>query len=283
MKLVNVGATLALMFTPASAQAQPRTGQDVAALRIVVVEGEDAVNIIDRKTAVRPVVEVRDRNNLPVSGATVQFTIAQAGGAARGAAFANGQSVMTVTTDAAGRAVSGQLQSLAQGGLRIQVQATYQGQVATATINQTNFATAAEAARAGRTISSQSGTGAGSGSAAGGTAGSTAVSTAGTIAGIGTAAVGGALAVKDVKGESCTSDQDRALVDLNAVVDMCGSGSSSAQCNTAAQRAAPSLGAWCSCDGRANVDAALRGGGTNLDELAMLAARGSVSFPASCR
>src|SRR5438093_11966874 len=117
MKVVNLGAMLAvlLMTAPAQARQTQRTGQD-AGLRIVVVEGEDAVNIVDRKTAVRPVVEVRDRNNLPVSGATVQFTIQQVGGAARGAAFANGQSVMTVTTDAAGRALSGHLQSLPQGG-----------------------------------------------------------------------------------------------------------------------------------------------------------------------
>lgn len=39
-----------------------------AALRIVVIEGEGAVNIIQQKTAVRPLVEIRDRNNLPVAG-----------------------------------------------------------------------------------------------------------------------------------------------------------------------------------------------------------------------
>ncbi len=44
-----------------------------AGLRVVVIEGEDAVNIIQQKTAVRQVVEVRDRNNLPVPGAIVTF------------------------------------------------------------------------------------------------------------------------------------------------------------------------------------------------------------------
>jgi hypothetical protein len=33
------------------------------ALRLVVVEGEDAVNIIQQRTAVAPVAEVRDRND----------------------------------------------------------------------------------------------------------------------------------------------------------------------------------------------------------------------------
>ncbi len=32
-------------------------------LKIVVIEGEGAVNIIQQKTAVSPLVEVRDRNN----------------------------------------------------------------------------------------------------------------------------------------------------------------------------------------------------------------------------
>jgi hypothetical protein len=40
-----------------------------AALKIVVLEGEGAVNIIQQKTAVAPVIEVRDRNDQPVAGA----------------------------------------------------------------------------------------------------------------------------------------------------------------------------------------------------------------------
>jgi hypothetical protein len=44
-------------------------------LKIVVIEGEDGVNIIDKKTAVKPIVEVRDQNDLPVAGVPVQFAI----------------------------------------------------------------------------------------------------------------------------------------------------------------------------------------------------------------
>ena len=54
------------------------SGQDVrkpsGALRIVVIEGEDAVNVIQQKTAVAPVVEVRDQNGLPVPGAVGTLT-----------------------------------------------------------------------------------------------------------------------------------------------------------------------------------------------------------------
>jgi len=46
-----------------------------SALRIVVVSGEDGVNIIGKGTAVAPVVEVRDRNDLPVSSASVVFLL----------------------------------------------------------------------------------------------------------------------------------------------------------------------------------------------------------------
>src|SRR5215213_8736649 len=78
---------------------QPAASQS-AALRIVVLAGEDAVNIIQQKTAVAPIVEIRDRNNLPVAGATVTFTL---GG--QSASF-GGLSTLTVTTNAAGQAAA---------------------------------------------------------------------------------------------------------------------------------------------------------------------------------
>ena len=67
MKLVSIGTAIAIVAVPlaVSAQQAPPAAQ-TGALRIVVLEGEDAVNIIRQKTAVRPVVEVRDSNDLPV-------------------------------------------------------------------------------------------------------------------------------------------------------------------------------------------------------------------------
>ncbi|HEY7191761.1 MAG TPA: hypothetical protein VH436_34665 [Vicinamibacterales bacterium] len=130
---------------------QQRPAEASTGMRIVVLEGEDAVNLVQQKTAVRPLVEVRDSNNLPVAGATVLFTIVRTGGRSA-VSFANGQSAVTVTTDAAGRAASSPLQATGNGAVRIDVRATYRGQVATATVSQTNFATAADASRAGRTV-----------------------------------------------------------------------------------------------------------------------------------
>ncbi len=70
-------------------------------LTIKVLEGEDGVNIIQKNTAVKPVVEVRDRNNLPVAGATVVFILPDSGPSAT---FARGSRVLTVRTNSAGRA-----------------------------------------------------------------------------------------------------------------------------------------------------------------------------------
>jgi hypothetical protein len=128
-------------------------------LKIVVIAGEDAVNVIQQKTAVAPVVEVRDRNDLPVAGVPVTFTIA----GAKSASFAGGVQTITVTTNAAGQAAASGLTPLSSGAVQINVQAAFQAQTATATITQTNFATAAQAASAGGTQSASAGAGAGAG------------------------------------------------------------------------------------------------------------------------
>jgi hypothetical protein len=191
---LSVVAVLLVAF-PAAGWQQPTTG----ALRIVVLEGEDGVNIIQQRTAVQPVVEVRDRNDLPVAGAIVFFTI---DGGGKTATFANNLTTLQVTTNAAGRAAVNGLQPVGSGAVRIQVSATFQGQTATASITQTNFATVAEAASAGRTPGpsqsaspSAAGSGAGAASGASGAAAGAAGAAgaaAGAAAGTGAAAAGGA-------------------------------------------------------------------------------------------
>jgi hypothetical protein len=286
MKPVLGGFVLAVIVVAAIASAQqppPRPAQPAAGLRIVVVEGEDAVNIVQQKTAVRPLVEVRDSNNLPVAGATVQFTLQTLGGAANTASFANGQTAFTVTTNAAGRAASPQLQALGRGALRINVQASYQGQVATTTVSQTNFATVAEATQAGKTpTSSSSGGASGTGSgAAGGGAGAGGV--AGTVAGIAAAGISAAVAVNQAATDSnCSSSNNIFMSDLSAAENACLNNGASAVCTTAGQQAANSLGEWCSCAGAAAVEASLQAIGTNLAELTSLAGFPGVQIPPSC-
>ena len=148
-------------------------------LKIVVVEGEGAVNIIQQKTAVRAVVEVRDQNNLPVSGATVTFVIAEKAGTTLAAA-----QTVTVTTNAIGQAALTGVAPATTGGVQISVNAAFNGLTASTSITQSVVTTAATAGA----------TGAGATGAAGAAAGGGLSTT--TVIGIvgGAAAVGGGVA-----------------------------------------------------------------------------------------
>jgi hypothetical protein len=188
MRSALIVAVLALAMVPSTAalgaealaKAAAQQPSTAAGLQIVVIEGEDAVNIIQQKTAVAPIVEVRDRNNLPVSGVAVTFTI---GG--QGATF-GGASTLTVVTNAAGQATAAGLTPTATGALQISATATFQGQTAVATIVQSNVMTAAEVAGAGGAAGSGSGAGgggSGAGAGAGGGAGGMSATTLGIIGG----------------------------------------------------------------------------------------------------
>ena len=168
--------------------------------RIVVVEGEDAVNIIQQKTAVAPVVEVRDRNDLPVAGVPVTFTISS-----NTAAFAGGTQTLTVATNAAGRAIASSLSPLTSGAVQINVTAAVQGQTLAATITQTNVMTAAQAAATATGAGSAAGGGTTgtSTTAGGGSGGGLSGKTLGLVVGAaGAAAAAGALALAESEPEN---------------------------------------------------------------------------------
>ena len=175
-------AACALLMAPLPVQSAQE--EQAADLRIVVIEGEDNVNIIAQGTAVPTLVEVRDRNDLPVSGAAVTFLLGEGGAATLNA----GLQQVALTTNALGQAAV-TVNPVATGLVELSVTATYGGQTATAAIVQTNFATAAQAAAAGASTAG----GAGSGAAAGG-AGS------GAAAGGGAAAAGGGLGTGAIVG-----------------------------------------------------------------------------------
>ena len=157
-----------------------------AGLRIVVLEGEDSVNIIERGTAVPILVEVRDRNDLPVSGASVLFLLGEGGTATLNA----GLQQLALTTNALGQAAAA-VNPLATGAVELSVSATFAGETATAAIVQTNFATVAEAAAAG--VGTGAGTGTGAATATGAGAGAGGGLGTGAVVGIVGAAVGGAV------------------------------------------------------------------------------------------
>jgi len=167
---------LPLVVNNFEAVAQSRPPPPHAGARIVVVEGEDAVNIVQLRAAVAPLVEVRDHNNLPVAGVPVTFAITGSGTAA----FAGGASTFTVATNAAGQAIAAGLNPVATGAVQINVTAALHGQTLAATITQTNVLTAAQAANL---------TGAAASTGGGG------VSTGATTAIVGGVAAGAAAAV----------------------------------------------------------------------------------------
>jgi len=175
----------------------PQTAQ-AAALKIVVLQGEGAVNIIQQQTAVAPVIQVRDRNDQPVSSAVVKFAIR-----GRQATF-NGARTLTVTTDAAGRAAVTSLTPTGTGALHITATAAFQGQTAVATIAQTNVLTAAQAASMAGASAGGSGSAAGAGASAGGAGGGGGGLSGTTIGVVGGAVAGGTIAVKKLTSDTPT-------------------------------------------------------------------------------
>src|SRR5687767_9232622 len=88
---------------------QPAFGQQAneqSALRIVVVEGAAARNVVQQIPA-RPIrVRIHDASNRPVPGATVEFSSPETGPSAE---FENDSRTITVTTDNEGVASAGTL------------------------------------------------------------------------------------------------------------------------------------------------------------------------------
>lgn len=122
---------------------EPVPAPDLSELKINVISGEDGVNIVKKKTAVQPVVEVRDRNNVPVSGVVVNFTSPNSGPTVL---FSNGGHTLSLVTDSTGRAAVSGMHPVGTGAFHLDVTASVQGHVvANTTIAQTNFLTAAAA------------------------------------------------------------------------------------------------------------------------------------------
>jgi hypothetical protein len=193
-KSFAIWVVLFVSFVVSLAAQQKPVGQS-AGLRIVVIGGEGAVNIIQQRTAVAPVVEVRDANNLPVPGVAVTFSV---GG--QGATFGGGLQTLTVATNAVGQAAATGLTPTATGAVQINATAALQGKTITATITQTNFATAQAAAQAATTAGSGSSAGTTAGAGAGSGGGMSTGAVVGIVGGVGAAAAAGVV-VAGAKGE----------------------------------------------------------------------------------
>jgi hypothetical protein len=122
---------ICLFMAVASAVAAP---QDLG-LKVVVLRGSNAANVISQPA--KPIaVRVTDRNDRPISGATVVFTAPSSGA---GGDFANGTNPVIVFTDSQGLAAAPQYRANSNAGAyQILIRAAYMSQVASASIEQTN-------------------------------------------------------------------------------------------------------------------------------------------------
>jgi hypothetical protein len=128
---------LALMLTFLFALPSVRAQDDQNGLRILIVEGEDVLNNIKLK-ALKPIVVDVQLNGMPAPGAAVTFILPNQGPTGT---FLNGTATVTVNADAQGRATSSAIHpGGATGAMPVRVAASYQGQTASATVNQTNVA-----------------------------------------------------------------------------------------------------------------------------------------------
>jgi len=135
--------TAGLVVAQTPAPAPSPTG-----LRIVVLEGEGAINNIREQRAKEPVVRVTDAEFRPIAGASVTFLTMTLGPSAT---FPRGN-VLTVATDAKGEAVGRGLRpNNVAGPFQIRVTAAWRGLTASALINQVNAAPAAVRKKSSRT------------------------------------------------------------------------------------------------------------------------------------
>lgn len=115
--------------------------QAQAPLKVVVVEGEGAINNIRDHSAKAPVVRVENDDAQPVSGVTVTFVLPDMGASGY---FENRGTTYTTTTDENGAAVARGLRpNNVAGRFQIHVRASTAGRSATAVITQINAVPAA--------------------------------------------------------------------------------------------------------------------------------------------
>ena len=138
MRLTNVCAlVLTGVLSMPPVWAQQALVSQAGNLKIVIVEGEGAKNSIRTRSAIQPVVEVRDEADKPVPGAEVVFQLPAAG---PGGVFNGWMRTQTVKTNAEGRAAaSGFTPNEEEGRFNIRVTATHANSTGSAVISQANI------------------------------------------------------------------------------------------------------------------------------------------------
>ncbi|HVP46237.1 MAG TPA: hypothetical protein VMT32_06630 [Bryobacteraceae bacterium] len=131
-----------LLAASVDAQAPP--------IKIVIQEGQGAINNIQQHRAKEPVVQVTHEDGESVRDATVTFQLPDTG---PGGVFADGNRILTVQTDEKGTAVAHGLRpNQTAGRFQIRVTASYRGTKASAVISQINAEPAAAKGGGGKTL-----------------------------------------------------------------------------------------------------------------------------------
>jgi hypothetical protein len=139
LALILAAALVAPPVVSAQEAAPPPAKQAGGTLKIVTLEGEGAKNVIKTRHAVQPVVEVRDENDKPVSGAEVVFQLPAAG---PGGVFNGWMRTQTLRTNAEGQAgTNGFTPNDEEGRFNIKVTATSNGKTGSTIIAQSNTRT----------------------------------------------------------------------------------------------------------------------------------------------
>ena len=134
-------STLGLVLLAATC-AFAQTSEPRRNVKIVVVEGNGAINNIAAQKAHDPVVKVVDGDGAPVANATVTFTLPSSG---PGGEFLDGQKSTTVRTAADGTAgTRGLKPNRTAGQFEIRVIASAGPETARASVMQTNAISASE-------------------------------------------------------------------------------------------------------------------------------------------
>lgn len=125
----------------------PQQDADVGiGLHIVVLGGQNAINVVKKRAAVKPLVEIRDRTNSPVEGAWVTFTTPNDNPSA---VFSNGSRSETLVTNRTGQATVASMRPEGAGAFQLRVTASFHGDTTAVNIFQTNVLSAADAAHVG--------------------------------------------------------------------------------------------------------------------------------------
>jgi hypothetical protein len=108
--------------------------QNSAPVNVVVVAGEGALDRIHDRVSQPPQVRIEDKNNQPITGAAVVFTLPASGATGE---FEGGGKTSTVITDEKGVAVArGIKMNDTPGKMEILVNVAYKGETANAVVTQ---------------------------------------------------------------------------------------------------------------------------------------------------